>query len=590
MTLFGTILLVFPFFLIFYFKNKKEGFITILVANTLLHLVISILAQFFHFFHYPIILSLVLLTNLAIAYWAIKNKNKANFKIKFNIFAFLAALIILFELFSVHYFFTGEVSTIKGNKDVANVFYPYPYSPDDWAGVAFTTYAINNNNLPTTNPLIDGPDHYNFRNIFVGFFALLAQIFLIINIQPIFGFPILAVYSGFLVCFLVYLFLKSAKVKEFPALIAALSLPWVINSSKLPGIWYLFPFIGGTIFFLAALIALNLKKNKLAIVSSLLSILLYPPLIMFIAPALLVYFLSDKNLNWKNFLKIILSTLLGIIVIAALIFLVQVDNAKDLVNLFFESLIRPNNEGGISSREIWRVIPVILLPLAFFGLSVIKKKKLWYFATPLAIGLVYWLVYSFSPKFLVIDYARTAVITAYLIIITAGFGIDELSKQILKKYEFSESTSLMIKNLIIFLFALIAIFYTRYGAWKHIKLTYETALGEVVAPFDAPANHYLHPDDLRIFQNIKNTRFLSQPWKGLVIGVATNNYPMHAKGATITNFYHPYYFFSDGNCDYKKSVAEDMNIKYVYLPKFNCPNFIFLDKSSEDIYLYKFQP
>lgn len=590
MTLFGIILLVFPFLLIFYFKDKKEGFITILVVNTLLHLTIGILAQYFHFFHYPIILSLVFLVNIAIACWAIKNKNKANFKIEFNIFALFAVLIILFELFSVHYFFTGEVSTINGKESVSNASYPYPYFPDDWTGVAFTTYAINNNSLPTTNPLIDGSDHYNFRNIFVGFFALLAQIFLIINIQPLFGFSILAVYSGLLVCFLVYLFLKSAKVKEFPALIATLSLPWVANSSKLPGIWYLFPFIGGVIFFLAALTALNLKKNKLAIISSLISILLYPPLIMFVAPALIIYFLTEKNINWKNFLKIILITLLGVILIATLIFLVQAHNTKDLLNLFYQSLIRPNNEGGIPSRVIWRVVPIVLLPLTIFGLSVIKKKKLWYFATPLAIGLIYWLVYSFSPKFLVIDYARTTTITAYLIIITAGFGIDELSKIIFKKSKFFQSNSLLIKNLIIFLFAALALFYTRYGAWKHIKLTYETSLGELVAPFDAPANHYLHPDDLRIFQNIKNTRFLSQPWKGLVIGVATNNYPMHSKGATITNFYHPYYFFSDGDCDYKKLMAENLGIKYVYLPKFDCPNFIFLDKSSEDIYLYKFQP
>ena len=94
-------------------------------------------------------------------------------------------------------------------------------------------------------------------------------------------------------------------------------------------------------------------------------------------------------------------------------------------------------------------------------------------------------------------------------------------------------------------------------------------------------------DDLRLFAEIWQKRFLSIPWKGLVIGVATDNYPLDTKPSTLTNKWFSYEEFMNLGCDNKLRIAKDYKIDYVYSGEFNCKGFELINKSSENLYLYK---
>lgn len=592
LTILGAILLLIPFLLIFYFKNRILAFIYVLTISFAFHIFIGLVLQYFHFFRYPIVLAIHLLIAFCIIVFFLKNKHKFSFKIKVDWIVIISLGVIIFELWSVHYLYTGEISTINGNKNVVHLSYPYPLFSDEWAGVAFTNYSIENNSLPITNPLLDGLLDKDFRNIFIAFFSGLAEIFLILSLDPIIGFPILAIIAGSLICWLVYLFLRSSRVANFPSLIGALCLPWIINSVNLPGIWYLFPFIGGSILFLASLIALNYKDRKLAVVSGFISLLLYPPFIVIIAPTLIAEFLLNHELSLKKII-LILSSCIGLSLIAAgLIFIFQKSNWPVLLQYFIDSLVRMNNQGCIPTRGIWYVIPMILLPIAFVGFISVIKKKIFHLIIPLSIGLLYWSAYAFFPKFLIIDYARIVVVTSYLIIITIGFGVSEIFSYLRGRFKPLEEKNIFFAMEIIILavFVILSFSYTRNTSWKNIVLRYEWPTGTITEPIFSPVNNYLNQDDLNLFKGISKKRFLSIPWKGLVIGAATGNYPVQTKPSIITNHSTSYDWFMLLNCTDKDSEARMVKIEYLYSHRIDCPNFIELGHSQEGLYLYKFQP
>jgi hypothetical protein len=586
----GVILLLTPFSLIFLFKNKLLGFLYIFTGLTVWHLFVALLSQSFHFFNYSLILTINVVVTFASLLFLAISWRKFNFRIKFNWFVLVAALIVIFELFSVHYLYSGISTDIIGHKAVSYQSYPYPYFADEWAGVAFTKYTINNQSLPIINPLW-GNDEYDFPNIFVVFFSGLSELFLSLGLSPLSGYPIITILTGAIVCCLVFLFLKSAKTGTFFALIATLCLPWIITSVNLPGIWYLFPFIGGTIFLLTGLTALNLKSYNLAGVNGFLSLLIYPPFIVFIAPVLLYYLFINKKFKPKKLL-ITLSLLLALVVMAVLIILlVQPNNLSSLFDFFVKSFIRKSNEGCIPTRPLWLIIPVGLLPFALLGVVEAVRRKLFYFLVPLAIGLLYWSVYAYSIYFLIIDYARIAVLTSYFIIITIGLGLEFFYSWLANKYNLLKDKDLILalKIIILLMFGVLSFFYTQRSAWTKIVLRYDTVLGIWERPTNPPANEYLKADDLRLFADLKKQKFLAPSWKGLVIGAATGNYPLDGKASIISNYQFDYNLFMNTDCVSKIRMAQALNFDYLYSTSLNCDRFEYIGHSQEGFYLYKFQ-
>lgn len=593
-TALGIILLLLPFLLIFYFQNRIRGFVVVLLSLSIFHLIVALFSQYWHFFNYPFILSAHIVLNIGVIYFLIKNRARLSFKLKFNWFLVGAIIIVFFQLWSVHYFYTGQVATINGSKTVEKSAYAYPFFSDEWVGVALTSYAINNNALPTVNPLLEAGIDNNFPNIFIGFFALLAEIFLLLQISPLVGFPMLAIVVGVLLSFLVYLFLRTNHVSNFFAALALLLVPWITNSGNLPGIWFLLPISGGLIFFLVSLIFLNLKSRRWAWLSGLSAVFLYPPLIVLVAPTLVGEFLLsasfDKKINKKKIVKWLGFSLLALILTAALVFFLQPNNWSALLKILQTSLIRDTNDGGIPARFIWHVIPIILLPLAGLGIYFACKRRFWIFLIPLFISLSYWLVYAYSLKFFIIDYGRIAYLAAILIIISAGLGLELLFQWLERAVpDLSRRPARFWLQLFsLALFVLLSVSYTSRDSWKNIVLRFETEDGIYRLPTNPPVSRFLLTEDLELFKNIKQARFLSIPWKGLVVGAATGNYPLASKPSIVTNSLLDYDYFMSVDCNGKTMLAQNSFLEYVYSDEFNCANFMEQGYSSEGFFLYKF--
>ena len=263
-TIFGLILISFPFILIFCFKDRIITFIYLLGGSLVINLIIAFLTQFFHVFYYSLVIGLYSIVNLLVLIFFIKNRKQASFKIRFNWLVIIGFLISFFELWSVHFLYTETRSTINGYQEVIRSAQPYPYFSDEWVGVSLTKYSINSHSLPVVNSLAVDHKNSNFPNIFVCFFSLIAEIFLILNLNPLFGYAFLSIASGFIISLLVYLWLKSNKANSISSLIAAMSIPFIVNGANLPGIWYLIPLTGGVILSLISFIGFSYKKSTFA--------------------------------------------------------------------------------------------------------------------------------------------------------------------------------------------------------------------------------------------------------------------------------------------------------------------------------------
>jgi len=583
----GLIILLIPFLLIFCFTNRWRGFLYILSLTSLWHLCLALISQALNIFYYELIFILNALLSIASIIILIKKTNKSSYKFKINYFVIIAFCIIFFELWSVHYFYSGPVSNINEQTQETRITIPYPYFSDEWVGVSLVNYSIEKNALPSGNPLVKADKYNHFSNILIGFFSLVAEIVLLLRLNPLTAYPIMALSSGILICFLVYIILKINGLKNIPTTLGALCVPLIINGSNLPGIWYFLPFTGGLIFFLTSLGALSLKDWKLFLISSFLAIFLYPPITIFIIPSIIGFLINNQSA--KNKLKISLLSLLAFFSAAILIIVFQKSKIVSLGELIRPTIIYNSLDYGIASYPIWLVIPFVILPFSLFGLYNFYKKKQLYIAAPITTGLFFWLIYSQSINFFIISYERAVVTSAILLIIAAAFTWNYLINKI-KNAQIYTQITLGLKIIIIISFSLIAWSYTKNTNWEKLVLTTETIWGKQVFNPIAPATNYLTNEDLEIFESIKEKQLLSVPWKALVISVVTGNYPLDSKTAFISNQFLSYDFFMEASCKKKYTLAKKHKIDYVYSSAFNCDKFIKENKSSEDLYLYKFEP
>lgn len=570
-TILGAILYSTPLVLVFNFKDKLKGLLYVSSLMIGLHLAVAILTQLFHVFSYGVVVaihSIVAVVCLAI----FAHKEKFFEKFKFDWLVVLIFIVVALELSSVHYFYKGIVSDVGGLNAVSRDFYPYPHYSDEWAGVSLADWTIREGSLPLENSLWKDQ---TFANGLVVFYSLISEFFLLLNIAPLFGWSIFAIVNGLMIAFLIYLLLRTNGIGQFSSAMAALSLPLIVNGVNVSGIWFLTPHIFALSIFLLSLVSLSKKEFKIGLLQSLVCLALYPPLMVFVVPAFLAYIFQNKVSK-----KYIFTLLIPAIMVSTFVFL-----TIGFSNTFLQIrywLTRPNLDGGIISLPIWVVIPILILPFVAVGIAELIKRKSYMILGPVLVGLAFWALYSFFDGIIIIDQSRAVSVAAILLMIPAGFGFEKL---LIKGKKFS----LILKASFLIIFVSTTFFYPVSNAWSRFYLSVERDGVMQKYQSSAPITRYLHSDDLKLFSGISEKVFIAPSWKGLVIAAATHNYPLDSKSSTITNKFVPYSHFINAPCLEKQGISEHFGLEYAYSSKFECPGFVEIGQSVENLYLYRFQ-
>ncbi len=579
-TLLGIVTTIIPLILIFGFKNKTVGFLWIFSGITTFHLTISMVSQSLHLFSYPIIISLNIILAIISILIFIKNKYKIEIK-KPKISTLLIFLIIFANLSFAHYLYTGKINTINGSEQTKLSFNKYPYFSDEWIAISLSKYSIENKSLPIVNPL---NKNRPFPNPMFPYFSFISEIFLISKTNPVTSFVPLSIFFSLIISLLSFIFIKKLNISDISSTLTILSLPYITVGANLPGLWHLIPMNLGIIFMLVGLISTIQKEKKLLFLSSILSVIFYPPSIIFIIPIIISLYISkEKIISKKDFIFLLSFIIIGIILFSTILDYIRNDNIIEKIN---NLIFRKNLEPGIPMFNIFYILPIWTLIFSILGIFSIIKNKIFCLILPILTGSIFWLCYTQTMKVFIIDYPRVVVFMSILLTITSALGIEYLiNKTEIKKY-ITKYEKIIILS-IFSIFIILIPFYTKLNRWDKLRLVIKNNNKESKVNPAPPANKYLTDEDLKIFDNIKNKKFVSIAWKGLTIGASTGNFPSESKPSTIANRFLSYSNFIRADCPTKNNMVKKYKIDFVYSKEFKCDNFLQISKSLEGNILYK---
>jgi hypothetical protein len=569
----GFLLLIIPFILIFSFENKIKTFLYVLVGQTLLWMIFSVFLQYISFFEYSVVIIIQMIICIFSILFFIFNKKFL--KVPLNWFLLFSIFIIFVELWSLHNFYSGTINTINGAMEVKGFSYTYPYFSDEWIGASIVSNIIENNTLPLFNPL--DRDTY-FANPLFPFFSFISTIFLILNINPYTSYYLFSIVNTILISSFIYIFLRKNNISKTVSIFSILFIPLITNGSNLPVTWYFLPFNLSLVFFLISLISLSDKDKKLYFISIFISLIFYPPIIVFVLPILfyeLFLMIKKRDFSYSNKNKSFFYIISFLLLILFVLFLAYI-----LKNNLYKYLLRNNLDGGVVLYYFWYVLPIFSIPFAIVGLFNTYKNKIYQILIPIFTGLVFWILYFFTTKIFIIDHPRIVAIASILLILISGFGIEKVLSNFNNKK--------VIYLLFILYFLVNFIKYPNNYFWDDLQLRLKKDNNYSLIKPAPPINMYLSKDDLLLFDSFKEKTFLSIPWKGLVVGTITSNYPLDSKGSTITNSFLKYSYFMSLSCSEKNKMADKFKIDLVYSTSFNCDKFKLISSSTEGLYLYSY--
>lgn len=581
LTLLGVFLLISPFFALVKFKDPKIGFFHITLFILFIQLIIGVISQALHIFNYQVVIVLNIFVFISSLILFRPSKLALNFIRKPDWALIFVISIAFLALYTVHYRYTGAYATVNNpiNESETPLNYSYPYFSDEWYAIAFIKDSIASQSLPIRNPIWHG----KFTNLEMPFHSLIAEITLLLKLNPVTGYVPQSIAINLLIIVMIYFFLSVNGVKKILSAIASLGALYIANAGLLPGLWTLLPLSVGIIFLLLSLSFYSLKRKFFFELASFLTLIFYPPLIIFII-VLLGFQLFGKSLTKS--LKL-LSHYVIIVAVSAffisMLFLFDTITVDEVLNsiinrIFYTSFIGSN---FISSFPIYYIIPIPILMLAVLGLPVIIKERK-ALAIMLAVSLVFWTYYSFTPYRFIIEFERVVIVASLLIVLVAGFGLNTFFDFLGKITSFN---SIYLQRIILLAFLPLLLIYTESNSWG--KFTAHPIGSDVVSASKPLANKYIHPDDLSLFSDIKNKNFLAPAWKGTVIGVATDNLPLAMKDGTISQPNQNYFSeFINMSCIEKLEFTKQRDLAYAYTPQFDCPGFRVKGKSAEGLILY----
>lgn len=602
----GLIVICTPFILVVLFKNRLKAFLIVYTALSALHVLLALTTQALHIFTYSVVLAVHIAIALASLYIFFRNRKTGSIDdvVKatsdcgkktyayFTTHWFLILMVFLgfFLMYSVRFNYTGIVDTAVGVKHVVDSSYAYPLYSDEWIGASLVDYSIREKTLPLVNPL----DAYTpFINFLVASHSLFSELSLVLQFDPISQYAFLAIINSTLLCLAIFLLLRSMSVGSSIAITASISALLITNSGNLPSLWYILPYTASLTFLVFGMIGYVVKNKVIQYTNLIISMLLYPPMIVFTVPFLLVVFFGDKyTINKKNIYSII--KILGLCICSIsliLLFSLHKFSPYEIYSRALSFILRPSLDAGKVSFDIWNIIPIYLFPCVLVGLYVCYKQGKKFLYTPIILGLIMWIGYSYTSHVFLIEPSRAIVITSVLLIIVSGLGIKSLYVFVLRKFGLATDVGfrLGIKIIMCIFFALWILNLPKFGLWHKLPMTVhlDGAKQDLIpAP---PVTRYLTNEDIELFGQYTGKRFISLPWKGLVIGVATRNYPLESKPSTLTNRMLRYQTFMNADCGMKEKLAKKHDLDLIYSTPFNCPNaFSVLGKSSEGLILYKY--
>jgi len=587
LTILGIILLLCPLLLLSKFENKKLGIMYIISFSILFHLLTAIITQLLHIFTYPIILSIniIALAMISIIFYksdikTLKEKIK-QIKIDWVLLTVIAVSIICLSF--VHFNYSGQYVTINSNyQQASHMQYQSPYFSDEWYSISLVDYSLQSGKLPMGSSLMKNP----FLNLEFAFHSFLSNIFMILKLNPLFYYTLLTIFFSSLICILIYLFLRENDIDKLPSGITAISALYITNGANLSGMWNLIPLNLGIISFILGMFFISKKKTNMSILTGFLTLMFYPPLVIFFLLAILVQMIySPEKTREQKIKQLSMYTILALAV-AAIISIAYI-LVKGTYSGFFlhllSRLIFPQYTGEfIPQYKIYYIVPIWTLLLSIIALFSRFKDKKWILSL-VCLGLIYWAVYPFTIIRVLIDYSRVVFFTSILLTILSGFGLNYLINYLETK-QISEKLMKFLMIIILILFLALSMNYTKSDKWENLKAV--DSNGKRIMPA-APANQYLTKEDIQIFSNITNKSFLSLPWKGLTIGVYTKNRPLSTKPGTMGISPNLYSEFMQADCTEKAKIISSKKIDYLYVPKLNCTGYSPIANSSEGLFLYK---
>ncbi len=594
LTVLGVLLLLVPCLLLLLCKDKRVGFLLILLGWLAFHLVGSFGLQALGIFKFSTafgwVVIGVLLTGAVL--WEKRNSLTVPTRRSVEWPVAVVAFIAIVSLSFVHYNYSGDMQ-FQGARPqvvfVSNESYPYPYYADEWYSVAYMERAIETGRLAVTNPFwVDGDELTPSitPNISAPYHGLLAHLILVLDLDPLFHHTVLSILFNTLLVLVLYVLIRS-RAGWVPASVGALSVLYIANSGNLPTLWTLLPFTLGLLCFWASVALLLYKKPLGSLAGSVVAFVFYPPLVVFFAVLAGAYFFMNK----PNDRMLVRKSLIWLGAVVATSFLLVAmllavsNSAHEVISFLSSKLVFNHLPDHRLSFPLFSVIPWWVVMLAVPGLVFVYNKLRWFGVVVLfSIGL--WVLYSLIGARFLIALPRVVYLVAILAVVVAGFGLQYVFDFVLShKKKGNSVTYALIGALALFFFTVGSFFSTDDIRYRDFVLTNKTT-GEEARP--APlANQNYTEADRAIFENLEGARFLSVPWKGTVVGVSTGAVPVVVKTGTVGYGIRVLEHFSKADCAGRHEIALRRSVEYVYLPFLGCEGFEPVAESPEGYVLQR---